>query len=232
MRNRKTVLEGLTILISLTLLLQSVSLAQSTPPINTLISYMIIDKESPIEGDNITITMYFKNYLNIDHPIRNISTAITPGLNIENEKGLNITNVFDAPFEDPNYNKTELFLTGTDSTPMILWNHTYIEIAWALFEVNVTQSIWFNIHCYLRGSYPIANPIYTYYLDLLDGGDGKAKSYTGSGLQIDVGVELNTSAIPSPLRGDWEWQWWFVGALLLTAPVIIIVITRITLWKR
>ncbi|HUT81576.1 MAG TPA: hypothetical protein VMZ29_10275 [Candidatus Bathyarchaeia archaeon] len=232
MRNRKAMLVGLTILISLTLLFQSVSLAQSTPPLNTLINYMILDNDSPIVGDNITITMYFKNYLDIDHPIRNISTIISPGLNIDDEEGLNITNVYDVPFEDPTYNKTELFIFGTNSTSMIFWNHTHIEIAWALFEVNTTQFIWFNIYCYLEGSYPIANPKFTYYLDPLDGGDGTEKSYTGSGLQIDVGVELNTSAVPSPHRGDWEWQWWFVGVLLITAPIIVIVIMRITLWKR
>ncbi len=232
MSNRKAVLEGLTILISLTLLFQSVSLAQSTPPLNTLISYMIVDNENPLVGENITVTMYFKNYLDRDYPIRNISTAIILGLNLDDEEGLNITNVYDVPFEDPSYNETELFISGTDSTPMIYWNHTSIEIAWAMFELNLTQTIWFNIHCYLKGEYEIENPIFNYHLDPLDDGIGILRTYTGSGIQIKVGRDENVSAIPIPIRGDWEWQWWFVGALLITAPIIVIVITRITLWKR
>jgi len=181
-------------------------MVNSIPQLNTLICYMDYGDVEPNVGDQLNVTVVFKNYLDEANPLENVSMTMEP--REEDEPGLNITNVNNVPYENPSYNQTTIFSTGTNSTPFFNWNHTYVEISWARFEVNLTQTFWFVIDCVIEGK------------------------FTGAGFGITVRGEENETAILSPVRGDWEWYWWFSGALLIVAPLIVIIITRLTLWKR
>jgi len=224
LRNRKTLLAGLTFIIGLTLLVQSVSMVNSIPQLNTLICYMDYGDIEPDVGDQLNVTVVFKNYLDEANPLENVSMTMEP--REEDEPGLNITNVNNVPYENPSYNQTTIFSTGTNSTPFFNWNHTYVEISWARFEVNLTQTFWFVIDCVIEGNFRINNPEFTFKLN------NETETFTGAGFGITVRGEENETAILSPVRGDWEWYWWFSGALLIVAPLIVIIITRLTLWKR
>ncbi|MHA1629335.1 MAG: hypothetical protein ACTSXO_01505 [Candidatus Heimdallarchaeota archaeon] len=221
MKNKKAFIISVAAFLTFAIVLQSMSIVSSIPQLDTVILYMAPDKLEPIIGDNVTTTVVFKNYLDVDYDMYNVSLTITSSGKI------NITNVNDTPFEDPTYNKTDLFITSNNSIPIFFWNNTYIEVAWAVYERNLSQTFWFVFYCYEVGTFRFENPELTYHDD-----SGQEYTFSGSGLSGDVRAPKNVSSVPVPYRGDWEWYWWFSGALLIVGPLIAIVIIRLTLWKR
>jgi len=212
---------GITTFLAFAVAMQSLCMVNSLPQLNSIVLYMTTDKLEPLVGDNVTTTLVFKNYLDVDYDMYNVTMTITSSGKI------NITNVYNTTFEDPAYNKTELFISGTNSTPIFFWNTSYIEVAWALFKRNMSQTFWFVFNCYEAGIYRFERPELIYHDD-----SGQEYTFSGSGISGDIRTPENVSSVPVPYRGEWEWYWWFSGALLIVGPLIAIVIIRLTLWKR
>ena len=206
-------------ILSLSIIAQSINHANAVPQYDTLIFYLTADIEKPELDQTVNITVIFKNYLDNDNPLSNVTVEF-------NEiEGLNVTNVYDVIFEDPTYNKTDLFIHGTNSTPTFFWNHTYIEVAWFEFKNNESQRFWFTVDIQEEIA-RVDNPLITYTLD------GEEETFDGAGIGFNIQEDTNVSAIPSPWHSNWQWQWWLIGSLLLAGPLLVIVITRLTLWKR
>ncbi|NHK31076.1 MAG: hypothetical protein FK730_06970 [Asgard group archaeon] len=219
MKSKSVILSSIIVILSVSIIAQSFNHANAVPQYNTLIFYLTADIEKPDLNDSVNITVIFKNYLDNFNPLDNVTVEF------DSIDGLNVTNVYDVLFEDPAYNKTDLFIHGTNSTPIFFWNHTYIEVAWFEFKNNESQRFWFTVD--ITDSFArIDNPLITYTLD------GEQDTFDGAGIGFDIQEETNQSAIPSPVRPNWQWYWWFVGSLLIAGPLIVIVITRLTLWKR
>lgn len=219
LKSKRIILSSIIVILSISIIAQSINYAKAVPQYDTLIFYLTADKENPDINESVNITVIFKNYLDNVNPIANVTAEFN---SIE---GLNITNVFDVLFEDPSYNKTDLFVHGTNSTPIFFWNNTYIEIAWNEFANGESQIFWFTITI-IETFAKIDNPLITYTLD------NEEDTFNGAGLGFNIEEATNQSAIPSPISGNWQRYWWFVGSLLIAAPLIVIVITRLTLWKR
>ncbi|NHJ48458.1 MAG: hypothetical protein FK733_11800 [Asgard group archaeon] len=207
--------------LGVSIIAQTHNFADAVPQYDSIIFYMVADKQEDIVvGDEFNVTIIFKNYLANSNPLYNVSTEL------EADPGLNITAVYNMTFEDPNYNKTDLFVYGTNSTPTFYWNHTYIEIAWAQFEQNETQSLWFTIEIVDRTQTRI-DQNYVYY-EL----EGEEDYVRGSGLLVSLDDLTNSTAYSSPIRGEWVWYWWFIGSLTLAVPIVAVVVIRLTQWKR
>lgn len=199
----------------------SVNNSYSIPPIDTLVLYVAAEDIHPYVGDNVTISGFFKHYLNTSESLKNVTVELN---NID--ASLNITNVSISDYNMTNYNLTHYLLDENSTTPIFWWNTTYINMTWAKFDHLMTFSYNFTVHCHTSGQQATGRPVVTYYLN------NEFLTYTGAHVVLYVELIPLTPAIPYPERGLWTWQWWFVGSLLVTAPIIIIVITRLTLWKR
>ncbi|NHJ39564.1 MAG: hypothetical protein FK731_05975 [Asgard group archaeon] len=219
MKSKKALLTSIAIILSISIVIQSINYANAIPQYDTLIFYLTSDVEKPEVNQIVNITVVFKNYLENNDPLTNVTAEF------DDIQGLNVTNVFNVLYEDPSYNKTDLFIHGTNSTPIFFWNNTYIEVAWFEFANGESQMFWFTINI-TETFAKIENPVITYTLD------GEEDTFNGAGLGFDIGEETNMSAIPSPWHPNWQWYCWFIGGLLIAAPLIVIVITRLTLWKR
>ena len=202
-----------------TIVMQGLSNVNSAPQLNSIILYMAGDNPAPDINTEVNITVVFKNLLDVEFDMYNVTAEI------KSDATLNVTNVNDVSI-DNEINETDLFVYGTNSTAVFEWNHTDIKVAWALYEVNMTQTFWFIVNCTEGGTKYIQAPILTYELD------GEVETFNGKTFEIEVVEEGNVSSIPNPVRGDWVLFWWFTGSIVITFPLIVIVITRLTLWKR
>ncbi|MCK5298166.1 MAG: hypothetical protein KAJ76_04605 [Candidatus Heimdallarchaeota archaeon] len=222
MKRSKYLTISLTIALTCLVVAYSVNTAQSIPPIDTLVLYVAAEDVNPYVGDNVTITGFFKHYLNTSESLRNVTIEIN-----NDDVALNITHVNVNNYNITNYNLTQYLLADENSTtPIFWWNSTYINITWAKFDHLMTYSYNFTVHCHTSGQQSTGQPIAAYYLN------NEFKTYTGAHVVLYVELIPLVPVIPYPERGLWSWQWWFIGSLLLAAPIIIIVITRLTLWKR
>ena len=222
MKRRKYLTLSLTIALTCLVLAYSVNNTYSIPPIDTLVLYVAAEDVQPYVGDNVTISGFFKHYLNTTESLRNVTLELN---NIE--AALNITDVKVNNYNITNYNFTQYYLLDENSTtPIFWWNSTYINITWAKFDHLMTFTFNFTVHCHTSGQQATGQPVATYVLD------GETKTYTGAHVVLYVELIPLIPAIPYPERGTWTWQWWFLGSILVAAPLVIIVITRLTLWKR
>ncbi|NHJ87047.1 MAG: hypothetical protein FK734_16410 [Asgard group archaeon] len=225
MRKNRVFTTGFILTLTCILMLNGIGTANAVVPINTIISYVAVDDSITVVGQNITATNVIKNYLNDTESLRNVTLEIT----IDSE--LNITNVNNLSADMSSYNSTTYFLTEINSTTPIYWfNSTYINVTWSKFDQYMNHTFWFELNCTTAGQFAIENPIITYLF--YNGTAYEEVSDTGIGILINVLEDLPPPEISSPIRGEWEIYWWFVGGLLIAAPIIIIVITRLTLWKR
>jgi hypothetical protein len=209
------------LLLGLSIIAHCNRIANAKPQYDTIIFYMVPDtSEELLVNQTVNVTLVFKNFLANPDPIYNISTELFT------DAGLNFTNVFNTPLEDPTYNQTDLFIHGTNSTPIFYWNSSYCEMSWAQLENNESQILWFELLITDNTGTSIQRNNINYILD------GEEETLLGSGLGLDIKEITNTSAIPVPYGGEWVWYWWFIGSVVIATPLIAIVITRLTLWKR
>lgn len=194
---------------------------QSIPPIDTLVCYVASEDVNPFVGDNVTISGFFKHYLNTSESLKNVTIELN---NID--AAFNITHFNANNNSVTDYNLTHYLLDENSTTPIFWWNSTYINITWAKFDHLMTFTYNFTVHCHTSGQQSTGRPIVSYFLN------NEEITYNGAHVVLYVELIPLTPAIPYPERGTWTWQWWFIGSLLIATPLIVIVITRLTLWKR
>ncbi len=221
LRRRKLLPISLALTLTCFALFSGLGYINSEPTLNTIILYVAADNTQPIIGDQINFTVVFKNFLNETESLSEVVVETTTSAEI------NITNVFDASFNETTYNATQYYVDDENSTNPIFWiEENYFNITWAKFHQNMTYNFWFTVNCTDTGLFFVDNPYIHYKLD------NETNTVRGSGYNFEVKDIPVTTSIPSPARGDWTWQWWFVGSVLVVLPIIVIVITRLTLWKR
>ncbi|MBK5112390.1 MAG: hypothetical protein KGD59_04870 [Candidatus Heimdallarchaeota archaeon] len=221
MKRSKYLTITLTIALTCLVVAYSVNTAQSVPPIDTLVCYVAAEDVNPYVGDNVTISGFFKHYLNTTESLKNVTIELN---NID--AAFNITHVNVNNYNITNYNLTQYLLDEDSTTPIYWWNSTYINITWAKFDHLMTFTYNFTVHCHTSGQQSTGQPLVSYFLN------NESLTYNGAHVVLYVELIPLTPSIPYPERGLWSWQWWFIGSLLLAAPLIIIVVTRLTLWKR
>ena len=221
MKRSKYLTLSVTIALTCLVVAYSTNISYSIPPIDTLVLYVAAADVNPYVGDNVTISGFFKHYLNISESLKNVTIELN---NIDTS--INITGVSISDYNMTNYNLTHYLLDENSTTPIFWWNSTYINMTWAKFDHLMIFSYNFTVHCHTSGQQSTGRPVVNYFLN------NEFLTYTGAHVVLYVELIPLTSAIPYPVRGLWTWQWWFVGSLLVAAPIIVIVITRLTLWKR
>jgi hypothetical protein len=199
-----------------------VSRANSAPPLDTFILYLAPEDFEPIVGDIVNITCVFKNYLNVTETLYNVTLEF----NIDEE--LNITNFYNLPDSVVDgYNYTDYMLNITNTDPLFYWSSESINATWKTIDQNQEEFFWFKVNCTQVGTYSFDDMTLTYRFinetELTH--DGDTFSLTVSDIPI-------TPVVPVPPRGELYWYWWLAGGALIAIPVIVIIITRLTLWKR
>lgn len=203
----------------------SISYTNAATPLDSIIIYMIAEDLEPTIGDIVNITAAIRNALNNTIDIYNA----TMEFHVQRPE-LNITNVFNTIAEDPNYNSTLYLENKENSVPIFWWNQTYVNSTWAKFESNSFQSFWFEVNCSETSEFSvsISDIILTYYYE-----NGTEVIFEGEPFSFErINSPYVESQINVPPLAKIEWYWWLVGSSIIGVPVIVIIITRLTLWKR
>lgn len=174
-----------------------------------------------VVGEEANVTVVINNKLNSTDPLHNVSLTFQAPSGEE----LNITNLNNVSQDFSDYNAIEYFLTNA-TEPLFWWNNTYVNASWALFEPSQLATFWFVFNCTTPGQASFSDFTVSYYHN------NEKFTIDGESTLFNINEIPTTSRINIPIRGDTIWYWWLAGGILLALPFIIIIIVRITLWKR
>ena len=212
---------SLALTITLLALIGGVSKANSLPPLDTFILYLAPEDFEPIVGDNVNVTCVFKNYLNETQQLFNVTLEFTA------DEQLNITNFFNLSSSlVESYNLTEYMSNPALTDPLFWWDTSYVNATWKTFDQFQDERFWFLINCTQVGTYSFRDMTVSYVLN------NETLSYDGDTFSLTVSDIPTTPSVPVPARYNTTWYWWLAGGALIVLPLIVIVITRLTLWKR
>ncbi|MFW9922805.1 MAG: hypothetical protein ACFFDW_05890 [Candidatus Thorarchaeota archaeon] len=197
--------------------------ATATVPLDELLLYMSPDIFHPYVGDSVNVTVIFKHALNTTSSIYN--TTITIDMPAE----LNITAVNNISSNMTDYDLDDYYSSPNSTEAIFWWDNSHINVTWAKFDSQRMESFSFKVNITDEGNLAPTNFIITYILD--------GETITDDELGIKFyfpGVEYRptVSQAPVPIRGELTFFWWLAGSVLIVVPLIVIIITRITLWKR
>ena len=101
MKRSKYLTLSVTIALTCLVVAYSTNISYSIPPIDTLVLYVAAEDVNPYVGDNVTISGFFKHYLNISESLKNVTIELN---NIDTS--INITGVSISDYNMTNYNLT------------------------------------------------------------------------------------------------------------------------------
>jgi len=209
-----------TIAIIILLFVNGVGTTTADTPLNNVIIYMAPDIVEPYEGQLVNTTVVFRNALNSTENLYNttISFDATTSFNISDVYGVSSNMTF--------YNSTDYYLDVNDTTPLFYWDVSNVNVTWAKILPDTFQSFWFIANCTETGFVGINNLNVTYYHE------NEWETFIGQAFSFEVSPLPSTPRLDIPIQAIENWTWWLAGGILIGVPLIVIVITRITLWKR
>ena len=225
MKRSKVIPITATIALITILAVSSMNNTSAATPLDSIIVYMIAEDLEPIIGQNVNITTAIRNALNTTENLYNATLEFQA-----QSPELNITNVYNVPSNMTNYNSTLYLMDQNNTVPIFWWNSTYVNATWAKFEANKLETFWFIVNCTATSEVAVSvtDIIFTYSF-----ANGTEVIYEGEPFSFDsiepIPITSQVSHVPFPKL---EWYWWLAGSFLIGLPLLIIVITRLTLWKR
>ena len=189
-------------------------------PLNNVIVYMSPDNIAPYVGLFVNTTVVFRNALNSTESMYNttVSFNTTPSLNI--------TDVYGLSNNMTSYNSTDYYLNENDTEPLFYWDVNNVNVTWAKIEPTTLHSFWFIANCTEEGPVGVNNLNITYYHE------NERHSFIGQAFSFNIDPVPSNPRLDVPPRAPKNWAWWLSGGIIIGVPLIVIVITRITLWKR
>lgn len=193
----------------------------ATTPLDEIILYMSPDAQSPYVGDLVNVTIVFRHAINTTSSLYNVTLEIT------NPTSLNITNVYDLSSNMTGYDLETYKSNPNNTEPLFWWDNTKVNATWGQFDAQRLETFWFILNITEEGDLAPTSFDLTYTLE------GETETIEGESLFFEGVIERPVpSSIPNPIRGELTWFWWLAGSVLIVLPLIIIIITRLTLWKR
>ena len=213
---------SLALAITFLALFGGVSRTNALPPLDTFVLYLAPDDFEPIVGDTVNVTCVFKNYQGFNDTLFNVT------LEFDVAEELNITNFYDFPDSVADaYNYTDYMLNITNTEPLFYWDDEYVNATWKSIDQFQEEFFWFEINCTQIGTFNFDDMSITYrFLNETE------HTHVGDTFSLFVNDIPTTPVVPVPPRGELYWYWWLAGGALIAIPVIVIIITRLTLWKR
>ncbi|MBD3189197.1 MAG: hypothetical protein GF308_01060 [Candidatus Heimdallarchaeota archaeon] len=232
MNTKKLFPIGFAIILSLTLFTNGLNQAATVPPTNSIILYMVCDEGTTYTiGDTVNVTVVFKNYLKLNESLEN---AAIKNVTIEftTPEVLNITNVNNISPDMSTYNSTEVFADVNSTTPAYWWNATKVNVSWASFERYQVHKFWYIFNCTQAAENGVSPSRISLRYSLLNESEPIYDEDAGESLLFRINEIPTTSAIELPSRGSYKFDWWLIGGFLIGVPLIVLIIMRLTLWKR
>ena len=199
--------------------LNGISKVEPAAPLDDILLYTTPDNLEPIIGETVNVTVVLKHALNTTESIRNGTLEFSVSSN------LNITNFNDYTFDPETYNSTEYYLNVDNTSPYIFWNESYVNITWAKIDHLQMNVHWFLINCTSTGLANVLPFQFHYYI-----GD-EEETINGESFSFEIIEEPVHTYLDVPYREPSSWFWWLAGSIILGVPLIVIIITRLTLWK-
>ena len=225
MKRSKIISITATIAIVTLLAVSSMNYTDAAAPLDSIIIYMIAEDLEPTIGQNVNITTAIRNALNTTENVYNATLEFQA-----QSPELNITNVYNVPSNMTNYNSTLYLMDQNNTVPIFWWNSTYVNVTWAKFEASQFETFWFIVNCTATSEVAVSITDIFFAYSFANGTEITFEGESFSFDKIDpIPVTSQVSHVPFPKI---EWYWWLAGAFLIGLPIIIIIITRLTLWKR
>jgi hypothetical protein len=196
-------------------------------PVDNLMLYVTSPEGNEfIIGEQANISLVFKNY-------KNTTTESLYNVTIEfkTHETLNITNLFDQPVTNATtYNVTNYLLDQDATTPYYWWNGTLANITIAEFIPNRIFIMWYIVNGTeaINGA-SVATP---FTISYVYNNETFFDETIGRAITLNIIEEPSIPRLQVPIRGDFTWFWWLFGGIAVAVPAIIVIITRLTLWKR
>ncbi len=209
-----------TIAITILLFVNGVGTATAETPLNNVIVYMAPDIINPYVGQFVNTTVVFRNALNSTESMYNttISFDATASFNISDVYGVSNNMTF--------YNSTDYYLDVNNTEPLFYWDVGYVNITWAKIVPDSFHSFWFVANCTEEGFVGINNLNVSYYHN------NEWETFIGQAFSFKISPVPSTPRLDIPQQAPQNWTWWLAGGIIVGVPLIAIVITKITLWKR
>lgn len=209
-----------TIAITILLFVNGVGTTTAETPLNNVLVYMAPDIVEPYVGQLVNTTVVFRNALNSTENMYNTT------ISFDASHSFNITNVYGISSNMTFYNSTDYYLDVNDTTPLFFWDVSNVNVTWAKILPNSFHSFWFIANCTEESYVAINNLDVSYYHN------NELKTFTGQAFSFEVSPVPSTPRLDVPQRSAENWSWWLAGGIIIGVPLIVIVVMRITLWKR
>ncbi len=209
-----------TIAITILLFVNGVGKTTAETPLNNVIVYMVPDIVEPHVGQLVNTTVVFRNALNSTDNLYNTT------IRFDATSSFNISDVYGVSSNMTFYNSTDYYLDVNNTEPLFYWDVDSVNVTWANILPDTFQSFWFIANCTEEGYVGINNLNVTYYHN------NERKSFIGQAFSFEISPIPSTPRLDVPIRSPQNWSWWLIGGIIIGVPLVVIIITRITLWKR
>lgn len=221
MKNKQLITMSLALAITILALFGGVSQSNSLPTLDTFILYLAPEDFEPIVGDKVNVTCVFKNWLNETEQLFNVTLEFTA------DEELNITNFYDLDNSvADSYNYTDYMSNAALTDPLFWWDNNNVNATWKSIDQFQEEFFWFEVTCTTVGTFSFRDMTLSYVLN------NETIIHDGDTFSLTVLDIPTTPSVPVPPRGELYWYWWLAGGAIIALPIIIIIITRLTLWKR